>query len=80
MIMSVRKAPRQSTTQKISKKFWGVLRTLTRVENEISGGGCIIRHKGVEYGCIEITPEGVAKTLEGVDLDLTKCSIRKGLV
>ena len=77
--MTIRKS-RQSTTQKVSRKFWDLLARIIKTENEISGGGVILRHKGVEYGATHISPEGVVSTYEGVTLRLSECTLRKGLL
>lgn len=80
--MTIRKG-RPSTTQKVAKKYWEKLAQIVADENRISGGGVILRltinKVTTEYGCIKIE-NGIAKTVEGVDLDLKKVTMVKGLI
>jgi len=62
-----------STTAKVTKKSIPNL-----VNIFLHGDGLIVRFKGIEYGAIGYF-QGAFTTIEGVVLDATKCTIRKGL-
>ena len=64
---------RPSTTQKITKKIIGNLTNIF-----LHGDGLIVRYKGKEYGAIGFF-DGCFTTIEGVTLEASKCTIRKGL-
>lgn len=62
-----------STTQKITKAM-----VVNIINIFAMGDGLIVRHKGKEYGAIDLV-DGQFITVEGVALDVKACTIRKGL-
>ena len=66
---------RYSTTAKIT-----LASRLSILLHTRKGDGVIVRLRGVEYGIIAVVPHSwIAIDVEGREIDLRQCTIRKGL-